>query len=101
MTNAPGFSWANWGPPRRCWVRGVRGEQVTLGEHGLPGDKLRADARRALGGDKRIVCDHSHPKGRSPVRYLTPNFAQPDDTQGLAVQLNPGKLLPLPLPPRR
>ena len=75
----------------------VHRHEVGLGEQGVEVDQADAHLRGPAGLDVGVVGDDVHAERREPVRHEDADPAEPDDADGLLVQLDAGVLRPLPL----
>ena len=78
--------------------RRVQRQEVAAGPQVIqPLDALDAQLLRLVGGQEGVEADDRHPEPLRPLRHRQPDPAQPDDAQGLALELRAGELVPVPL----
>ena len=72
--------------------------EVGLGEQRVEVDQADAHLRGPAGLDVGVVGDDVHAERREPLGDQDADPAEPDDADGLLVQLDAGVPRPLPLP---
>ena len=73
------------------------GDEVGLGHEFVERQHLDPHVTRPVGRDVGVVGAQAHPEGEGPLRHQRADAAEPDDTEGLAVQLDALPLRALPL----
>ena len=75
----------------------VDADEVGLGEQGVEVDQTDAHLRGPAGLHVGVVGDHVHAERREPLGDQDADPAEPDDADGLLVELDAGVLRALPL----
>ena len=78
-------------------LRQVHRHEVRLGDELLERHQPHPHLRRPTGLHVGVVGDHAHPEGAQPLRDQHADAAEPDDADGLLVELDAGVLAALPL----
>src|SRR5207249_1149133 len=78
--------------------RDMQGNKVAAAVDFVERDRFDADTPRALLSSEGVVSDNSSLETLHALRDGTPDLAESDDADSLAVDFRPDEFLPLPLP---